>query len=126
MVHQGHLVLAGHRRHLWGRRRNLGRYVRGADRRLVSCALLVRSEARQLRVRALAHLALVGPLAGMQSDVVSERGRLTEAAVAEAAHEGLVQRVDAHVGAQVAAGVEAAVANDAAHPTGCHGGRGAN
>ena len=50
--------------------------------------------------------------------MVPERGRLAEAAVAEAANEGLVQSVDAHVGAQVAAGVEASVADDAAHAAG--------
>ncbi len=118
MVHQGHLVLAGHGRHLWGRRGHLGWHVGGVRHRFVPRALLVRPQARQLRVGALTHVALVGPLAGVQPDVVSERGGLAEAAVAEAAHEGLVQGVDAHVGAQVAAGVEAAVADDAAHPTG--------
>lgn len=108
-----------------GRRGHLGgRDVRGVRHRLVPRALLVRPQTRQLRVRALTDVALVGPLAGVQSDVVAERGRLTEAAVAEAANEGLVQRVDAHVGAQVAAGVEAAVADDAAHPAGCDGGGG--
>lgn len=47
--------------------------------------------------------------------MVAQRGRLAKAAVAEAAHEGLVQRVDAHVRAQVAAGVETSVTDDAAH-----------
>lgn len=119
MVNRGQLVLVlvGDRCHLWGRRGNLGRRVRGVHRRLVPCAFLVRPQARELRVRALAHLALVGPLAGVQPDVVAQRGRLAEAAVAEAADEGLVERVNAHVGAQVAARVEAAVANDAAHAT---------
>lgn len=125
VVHQGQLVLVGDRCHLWGRRGDLGRHLRGVHRGFVPCALLVRPQARELRVRALAHLALVGPLAGVQPDVVAQRGRLTEAAVAEAAHEGLVQRVDAHVGAQVAAGVEAAVADDAAHAARRDGGRGA-
>lgn len=117
MVHQGQLVLVGDRCHLWGRRGNLGRHVCGVHRWLVPCAFLVRPQACELRVRALTHLALVGPLTGVQPDVVAQRGRLTEAAVAEAAHEGLVKRVNAHVGAQVAAGVEPAVANDAAHAT---------
>lgn len=117
MVHQGQLVLVGDRCHLWGRRGNLGRHVCGVHRWLVPCAFLVRPQACELRVRALTHLALVGPLTGVQPDVVTQRGRLTEAAVAEAAHEGLVKRVNAHVGAQVAAGVEPAVANDAAHAT---------
>ena len=83
--------------------------------RPVARALLVGAQAGQLRVGALAHLALVGALARVQAHVVAQRGRLAEAAVAEAAHEGLVQRVDAHVRAQVAARVEAAVADDAAH-----------
>lgn len=87
---------------------------RGAGRP-VARALLVRAQAGQLRVSALAHLALVGALARVQAHVVAQRGRLAEAAVAEAAHEGLVQRVDAHVRAQVAARVEAAVTDDAAH-----------
>lgn len=125
VMHQGQLVLVGNRCHLWGRRGDLGRHLRGVHGWFVPCALLVRPQACELRVRALAHLALVGPLAGVQPDVVAQRGRLTEAAVAEAAHEGLVQRVDAHVGTQVAAGVEAAVANDAAHATRGDGGRGA-
>lgn len=81
----------------------------------VARALLVRAQAGQLRISALAHLALVGTLARVQAHVVAQRGRLAEAAVAEAAHEGLVQRVDTHVRAQVAARVEAAVADDAAH-----------
>lgn len=87
---------------------------RGAGRP-VARALLVRAQAGQLRVGALAHLALIGALARVQAHVVAQRGRLAEAAVAEAAHEGLVQRVDAHVRAQVAAGVETSVADDAAH-----------
>lgn len=90
------------------------RLQRGAGRP-VARALLVGAQAGQLRVGALAHLALVGALARVQAHVVAQRGRLAEAAVAEAAHEGLVQRVDAHVRAQVAARVEAAVADDAAH-----------
>lgn len=87
-------------------------------------ALLVRAQPGQLRVGRLADVALVGPLAGVQPDVVPQRGRLAEAAVAEAADERLVQRVNAHVRAQVAAGVEAAVANDAAHPARGGGGDG--
>lgn len=87
---------------------------RGAGRP-VARALLVRAQAGQLRVGALAHLALIGALARVQAHVVAQRGRLAETAVAEAAHEGLVQRVDAHVRAQVAAGVETSVADDAAH-----------
>lgn len=81
----------------------------------VAGAFLVRPQPCELGIGTLAHLALVGPLARVQADVVAEGGGLAEAAVAEAAHEGLVQGVDAHVGAQVAAGVEAAVADDAAH-----------
>lgn len=81
----------------------------------VAGAFLVCPQPRQLGIGTLANLALVGPLARVQADVVAEGGGLAEAAVAEAAHEGLVQGVDAHVGAQVAAGVEAAVADDAAH-----------
>lgn len=76
---------------------------------------LVRPQPGELGVGTLANLALVGPLTGVQADVVTEGGGLAEATVAEAAHERLVQGVDAHVGAQVAAGVEAAVADDAAH-----------
>ena len=91
MVHQGQLVLVGDRGHLCGRRGNLGRHFGGVHRWLVPCAFLVRPQACELRVRALTHLALVRPLARVQPDV------------------------DAHVGAQVAAGVEPAVANDAAH-----------
>lgn len=117
-------MLVGHGRHLWGGRGHLRVHVGGVRHRFVPRALLVRPEARELRVRALAHVTLVGPLAGVQPDVVPQRGRLAEAAVAEAADEGLVQRVDAHVGAQVAAGVEAAVADDAAHATRCDGGGG--
>jgi len=126
VVHQGHLVV-GHSRRLWGRRRHFGRRFSCVRRRFVPRALLVRPEARQLRVGAMTHVTLVGPLPGVQAHVVSEGGRLAEAAVAEAADERLVQSVDAHVGAQVAAGVEAAVADDAAHPTGGDrgGGRGA-
>ena len=60
-------------------------------------ALLVRPQAGELRVRRLADVALVGPLAGVQPDVVPQRGRLAEAAVAETADERFVQRVDAHV-----------------------------
>ncbi len=123
-MHQGHLVLVGHGRHLWGRRGHLGWHVGGVRHRFVPRALLVRPQARQLRVCALTDVALVGPLAGVQADVVSERGRLAEAAVAEAADERFVQRVDAHVGAQVAAGVEATVANDTTHSTQTGGGRG--
>lgn len=103
--------------HLWGRRGHLGGRIGSGSHWFVPCALLVRPEARQLRVRALAHVALVGPLAGVQAHVVAQSGRLAEAPVAEATDEGLVQSVDAHVRAQVAAGVEAAVADDAAHPT---------
>lgn len=66
-------------------------------------ALLVRAETCQLRVRALAHVALVGALAGVQAHVVAQCGRLAEAAVAKATCEGFVQCVDAHVRAQVAA-----------------------
>lgn len=66
-------------------------------------ALLVRPESCQLRVGALAHVALVGALAGVQAHVVAQRGRLAEAPVAEATREGFVQCVDAHVRAQVAA-----------------------
>lgn len=100
----------------------MGLHVGGVRRRFVPCALLVRPQARKLRVGALTDVTLVGPFAGVQADVVSERGRLAETAVAEAADEGLVQSVDAHVGAQVAAGVEAAMTDDAAHPTGRDGG----
>ncbi len=117
-MHQGHLMLVGYGRHLWRRRGHLRRCFGGVRHRFVPRALLVSPEARQLRVGALTHVTLVGPLAGVQADVVSQSGRLAEATVAEAADEGLVQSVDAHVGAQVTAGVEAAVANDAAHPTG--------
>ncbi len=81
----------------------------------VSRTLLMRAQAGQLRVCALADGALVRALAGVQTHVVTQRGGLAEAAAAEAAHEGLVQRMDAHVRAQVAPGVEAAVADDAAH-----------
>lgn len=87
----------------------------------VASAFLVRPQPRELGIGTLANLALVGPLARVQADVVAERGGLAEAAVAEAAHEGLVQGVDAHVGAQVAAGVEATVADDAAHAARCAG-----
>lgn len=78
-------------------------------------AFLVSPEAGQLRVGALADLALVGPLSGVEPDMVAQGGGLAEAPVAEAADEGLIQGVDAHVGAQVAAGVEAPVADDAPH-----------
>lgn len=63
----------------------------------VSGALLVCPETRQLRVGRLTHVALVGPLSGVEPDVVPQGGRLAEAPVAEATNEGLVQRVDAHV-----------------------------
>lgn len=134
VVHQGQVVLVGERRHLRGGRRRRwrrwwrrwgghpGGHVGGVQGRLVPCALLMRPQPGELRVRALAHLTLVGPLPGVEADVVAQRGRLAEAPVAEAAHEGLVQGVDAHVGAQVAAGVEAAVADDAAHAAGGGGG----
>jgi len=70
----------------------------GAGRhRFVSRALLMSPEARQLGVGALTDVALVGPLAGMQAHVVAQSGRLAETAIAEAADEGLVQGVDAHV-----------------------------
>ena len=78
-------------------------------------ALLVRPETRQLRVGRLADVALVRPLAGVEPHVVPQRGRLAEAPVAEATHEGFVQRVDAHVRAQVAARVEPTATDDAAH-----------
>lgn len=60
-------------------------------------ALLVGPETRQLRVGRLADVALVRPLSGVEPDVVPQRGGLAEAPVAEATHEGFVQRVDAHV-----------------------------
>lgn len=122
MVYQGHLVLMAQAGHLW-RRRHLGGHISSGCRGLVPRALLVRPQTRQLRVRALAHVALVGPFTRVQANVVPERGRLAEAAVAEAAHEGFVQSVDAHVRSQVAARVEATVADDAAHaPYGGAGG----
>lgn len=65
--------------------------------RSVSGALLMRSEASELRVGRLAHVTLVRSLAGVKPHVVPERRRLTEAPVAETTHEWLVQRVDAHV-----------------------------
>lgn len=99
--------------------RSLGGHLRGhfsaGCHGFVPRALLVRPEPRQLGVRALTDVALVRPLARVQAHVVPQRGGLTEAAVAEAAHERFVQGVDPHVGAQVAAGVEPAVADDAAH-----------
>lgn len=63
-------------------------------------------------------MALVGALSRVEAHMVTESGWLAEAAVAETADEGLVQCVYAHVGAQVTAGVEAAVADDAAHAAG--------
>lgn len=100
-------------------------HVDAGRHRFVPCTLLVRSQARQLGVSALTDVALVGPLAGVQADVVAERGRLAEAAVAEATDEGLVQSVDTHVGAEVASGVETAVADNTAHaPSGGGGGGG--
>lgn len=81
-------------------------------------ALLVRPQPCQLGVRALADETLVWALARVEAHVVTEGGGLAEAAVAETADEGLVQSVYAHVGAQVTAGVEAAVADDAAHAAG--------
>lgn len=64
-------------------------------------------------------MAFIGALACVETHMVTEGGGLAEAAVAEAADKWLVQGVYAHVGAQVAAGVEAAVADDAAHAAGC-------
>lgn len=90
-------------------------WLQGPVGRTVPSAFLVRPEAGQLRIGALADLAFVGPLSGVKPDVVAEGGGLAETAVAEAADEGFVQGVDPHVGTQVAAGVEAAVADDAAH-----------
>lgn len=87
--------------------------------RPVSCALLVCPQPCQLGVSALADVALVGPLARVEAHVVAQGGGLTETSVAKTTHEGLVQRVDAHVGTQVTAGVEAPVADDTAHATGC-------
>lgn len=49
--------------------------------------------------------------------MIAERRGLAEAPVAEAADEGFVQGVNAHVRAQVAARVEAAVTDDATHAT---------
>lgn len=83
--------------------------------RPVPGALLVRPEAGQLRVGRLTHVALVGPLPGVEPHVVPQGGGLAEAPVAEATHEGFVQRVDAHVGTQVAARVESTAADDATH-----------
>ena len=54
----------------------------------------------------------------VKADVVAQGGGLAEAAVAELADERLVQGVDAHVGAQVAARVEAAAAHHAVQPPG--------
>lgn len=123
MVHQGHLMLNSS--HLGCRRR---RHLRGpvgsVHHRFVPCAFLVRPQARQLGIRALTHVALVGSLPGVQADVVTQRGGLAEATVAETTHEGLVERVDAHVGAQIASGVKASVADDAAHPASGSGGGG--
>ncbi len=99
-----------------------GRSLRVRSAGSVSRTLLMRAQAGQLRVCALADGALVRALAGVQTHVVAQRGGLAEAAAAEAAHEGLVQCVDAHVRAQVTPGVEAAVADDAAHAA--RGGRG--
>ncbi len=99
-----------------------GRSLRVRSAGSVSRTLLMRAQAGQLRVCALADGALVRALACVQTHVVAQRGGLAEAAAAEAAHEGLVQCVDAHVRAQVTPGVEAAVADDAAHAA--RGGRG--
>lgn len=88
--HGGHLVLVGHDRHLLGRGGHFGCHFCRVCHRFVPRALLVGPEACQLGVRALTHVALVGPLAGVQAHVVPERGGLAEAAVAEAADEGLV------------------------------------
>lgn len=52
-------------------------------------------------------------LTRVQPQVVPERRRLAEAAAAELAHEGLLERVNAHVRAEVAPGVEAPSAHDA-------------
>lgn len=64
-------------------------------------------------------MAFVGALPSVQTHMVAQCGRLAEASVAEATCEGFVQSVDAHVRAQVAAGVEATVTDDTAHATGC-------
>lgn len=79
----------------WRRRRLSGLRVRAVGS--VSGALLMRAQAGQLRVRALAHVTLVGPFARVETHVVAQRGGLAEATVAEAADEGFVQGVDAHV-----------------------------
>lgn len=60
-------------------------------------ALLMCTQAGQLRVCGLAHVTLVGAFPGVQAHVVSQCGRLAEAPVAEAADKRLVQGVDAHV-----------------------------
>lgn len=78
-------------------------------------ALLMGAQPGQLGVGTLADLALVRALAGVEPHVVAQGGGLAEAAVAEAADEGLVQSVDAHVGPEVAARIEPTVADDAAH-----------
>lgn len=55
------------------RRGHLGGEVGPRFNRFVPCALLVRPQARQLGVCALADVALVRPLAGVQAYVVAER-----------------------------------------------------
>lgn len=69
-------------------------------------------------------MALVRSLTCVKAHVVAQRGRLAEAPVAEATCEGFVQCVDAHVRAQVAAGVEATVTDHAAHAAGRRRGHG--
>lgn len=84
------------------RRRQLSGFCIGAGWSVPGTFLMC-TESSQLRVCALAHVALVGALSGVQAHVVAQRGRLAEAPVAEATHEGFVQCVNAHVRAQVAA-----------------------
>lgn len=109
-----------HQRRVWngchlGRWRRRLPALRLCAGRSVSGALLVRAQARQLRVRALADVTLVGSLAGVEAHVVAQGRGLAEATVAETADERFVQGVNAHVRAQVTARVEAAVTDDAAH-----------
>lgn len=118
-MHQGGRVRNLCQLRRWRRgRMSLQAHYRPCAGRPVPGALLVCPQPCQLGICALADVALVGALSRVEAHMVTESGWLAKAAVAETADEGLVQSVYAHVGAQVTAGVEAAVADDAAHTAG--------
>jgi len=96
----------------------------GVCRWSVPGALLMRTQPGQLGVGGLADEALVRSLSGVEAHVVPQSRRLAEASVAEAADEGFVQRVNPHVRAEVAAGVEPAMTDYTTHATNTDGGGG--